>query len=391
MKNRKTLIIGKQTLNLTLGSLASLEEAEKTLPYRGPILNRANSRLINKIKKRRKIVAQNSSTMQNPGGSKRFKLHSDRCDGDRKTHRYKTSLVSKKSVNLKDKKIVSRLASLSQFGQLSHLMRAKLKSVNERCGNTNLCDIYYETDCSDKDYVQILEEFETYSVMVLEHNFGEEDLFDYDSELIRLIRKSIKSVNKEARIKLVQTQTQKFGRFDLAGKYLSVKKILRLLEKAPKVMPESINDLKFYHYLSSPTMSALLAHLYELSEGTVLTASNKTSAEYVFEFVYRNMKFFKIPFELLEKMVQLHFHYESTKRDSFRRSLKTGIYEGAESQFPGESVKGTFKEFTETRFYGEWVDKKMYHGAIFYRNGDVYKGLFSILYCESQHLLSPNS
>jgi hypothetical protein len=319
----------------------------------------------------------NGSTIQNPGVSKNFPLQNRRPSEDRKASRYRTSLVTKKSKTSKaGPNRVSQLSRLSQYSQLTQGLRKKLKTVINRPEACNICDLFLANEELTSEFTSIVQELETYTVMKIEHYYGEENLFKFDKNLIESIQKSVKQVGKEINEKLKDATMEKFGKFDLAGKYLSVKKMIKLLSKAQKQKSELINDVKWHYYLGDPLMTALVTHLFDESEDHTLTASNKTSAEFVFKFIYENLRFFNLPIDLLEKMVDFHFELELPKRDRFNRVQKTGIYEGNEPLYPDEIVKATFKTYQDDHFYGEWREKKLYKGAVFSKSGEMYTGSF---------------
>lgn len=271
---------------------------------------------------------------------------------------------------------MSQLASVSQYSQLTQGLRKKLKTVINRPETSNICDLYLASQDEPSDLTATAEELETFVMMKIEHYYGEEDLFAFDAQKVEAIQKSIKMVGKEIVGKLNEVMSEEFGKFDLAGKYLSVKKIMKLLLKAPKQKPELVDDVKWHYYLGDPLMTALVTHLFDESEDQKLTASNKTSADFVFKFVFEHLRFFRMPIDLLEKMVDFHFELEMPKRDRFHRVQKTGIYEGHEPLFADEVVKATFKSYQDDHYYGEWAEKKLMRGALFTKKGEMYSGTF---------------
>ena len=155
---------------------------------------------------------------------------------------------------------------------------------------------------------------------------------------------------------------------------MSVKKIFDTIESTPKASSLLIQEAKLFHFLGTPIVAALIVHLFKLSDDVILTTSNKKSAEYVFNFVYRYLRYFMLSSDVMEKIVQLNFEYEMSKRSKFKRTQKKGVYEGNEPIFIDEEVLGTFLSYKGDRYYGEWRDKKIIRGAIFMANGNIYRG-----------------
>jgi hypothetical protein len=212
--------------------------------------------------------------------------------------------------------------------------------------------------------------------MKLEHYYGEEELFRFDAQMVENIQANTKQIHKEIAEKMEEATSEDFGRYDLAGKYLLVKSVLKKLIKARVKGSELVKDVKWHFVLGDPLMTALITHLFDESENHKLTASNKNSAEYVFKFVYQNLRYFKMPVELLEKMVNYHFELQLPKRDRFNRMHKTGVYEGNEPLHSEEVVRATFKSYSGDHFFGSWYEKKIIKGVVFASAGDMYTGCF---------------
>lgn len=366
--NEQNIIKGELTkLSATIGSVDSFT---KTLES----IQKKQDTNTNKKKLPNYSKFVKGSTIKNPGNSMNFPLHSKRCKHDTKAERYRTTLQSKKSPINKNEKYVSDLAGLSQYGQITEALRTKLKGLINKPETANICDLFLMSKFHDDSLTPIVNEFESFSMMQIEHYYGEEQLFKYDPYITKSLLSSLASVDKIVQIKLEESTTDKFSRFDLAGKYLSVRKILETIVNSSKSGSDLIEEAKYFHYLGTPLMAALIAHLYHETEGKTLAASNKTSAEFMCNFVYKYMRFFKISNDLLEKIINLHFDFQMNKKTTFKRTHKRGIYEGNEPSFIDEEVLGTFRSYKGDKMFGLWKDKKIKEGVIFYQNDNIYKG-----------------
>ena len=276
----------------------------------------------------------------------------------------------------KSKQGVSQLARVSQYGRVTRGLRKKLKAAISRPETCNICDLFLQSQEPETELTRIVQEFETFILMKLEHYYGEEDLFKFDKKTVETIQSNIKMIQKQVAEKFTEATSDGFGRYDLAGKYLLVKSILKAVENTRSSGTEMLKDVRWHFVLGDPLFTALVTHLFDESEDQTLTASNKTSAEFVFKFVFKNIRFFQMPNGLLEKMVNFHFELELPKRDQFKRTHKTGIYEGNEPLHPDELVQATFKSYKGDRYFGTWHDKKIRDGVVFSKEGDMYTGTF---------------
>lgn len=117
----------------------------------------------------------------------------------------------------------------------------------------NICKLFLENPNMEQfirdQYIQVLTELESYGMMVFERNLGKVKMFEYDSDLVGGILKSIEDVPGIIQKKIQESKSKKFGKFDLGEKFVLVKKIFEILENSNQQQDMVLEQVKSHYFL----------------------------------------------------------------------------------------------------------------------------------------------
>jgi hypothetical protein len=268
------------------------------------------------------------------------------------------------------------MSSLGINPQIAQALRDKLKWIIKTPIAENIYDIYKASKKCDKALLPIAEEFKNYVMQVFSHYYEEEELFEYESEIIGEIRKAISSVHPEIPKKIKEIKTEEFKKSDLQAKFMLFKKVLKLLSEIKPSKSKIVAKLVIFHFLRNPVITELTQEIFNKSKDEELVASTKNNAEYVYEYIYRNIENFALPVSFIKKFIKFYFNYQIKKNKIFKRMIKGSHFHGNEPNISKEIVKGILTKPNGDIYYSEWQNKKMISGFLFLKKGDIYKGGF---------------
>lgn len=307
-------------------------------------------------------------------GKKLITLHSIGCNH---FHKKKCQKVKKKKRKIPfNERKVSMMASFKLPPKVANALRAKLKSFILESKVGSIFEIFESSDGCKKQLLPIAEEFNKFVKMIITHYYNEEELFEYERDIISEIRKSISGVNKVVSQKIEEISSEEFIKADLQAKFMLLKKILKLLSVTKPSKSKLVSKIILFHFLRNPLITNLVYEVFEKSQNEELVASTKNNAEYVFDFLYKNVEFFSFSTEFVRKFIEFYFEYELKKQKIYTRTVRGNKFRGNEPNTSKDIIKGILEKTNGDIFYTEWNKKEILHGYLFLQKGDFYKGGF---------------
>lgn len=223
-------------------------------------------------------------------------------------------------------------------------------------------------------YIQVLTELESYGMMVFERNLGKVKMFEYDSDLVGGILKSIEDVPGIIQKKIQESKSKKFGKFDLGEKFVLVKKIFEILENSNQQQDMVLEQVKSHYFLGREIISELITHLAQRDGKDSIEPRQAVHRQYVYDFFYKNIKHFRISKTDAMYILDKFFNQLYLKNEVQHWRDREGETIGLKKLYPGETVKVKKVTGKGTYIYGDMAEVGLVYGVIFYKNGDVYAG-----------------
>lgn len=243
---------------------------------------------------------------------------------------------------------------------------------------SNVCQFFldspYIEEYIKRMYWNVLDEFENYVLMLIERSRGKQTLFCASNKSIHKIHKTITNISPLIHKKIEESKTKEFGNFLLGEKYCLVKKIFELIDNSHQCEDQIYEDIKKQYFLGRDIFYLLLTHLYSESTKSKIYKREKPWKDYVWDFYYRNFKYFDIPTEDARNILDLFFGKMYKKSDMSSSSTINGTMLGLKKLYPGETIKVKIEGFAGQIIYGDWTEIGLVYGVVFYPNGDIYTG-----------------
>ena len=216
---------------------------------------------------------------------------------------------------------------------------------NQRRYCPNICEMFLNSSGTPKtvkdQYINVLENLESYAIMILERNYSTEQMFEYDINIINAIRESIETVPVLILKKLEQSKSERFLELDLGEQFTLVKKIFELLDNSQQCQTAVFECVKFQYFLGRDNITQLVTHLVQQREkGVKIKSRHRKDMLYVFDFFYRHVKYFKINRSLIIRLLEVFFNDMYHTNDAVQKRQAAGNYKGLGQLYPGETSKG---------------------------------------------------
>ena len=304
-------------------------------------------------------------------------LHSIRCKRFcSKKHHVEPEIVEVAKTPVRDKR-VSIMAALNFKNRIANALRNKLKLIINQELPRSFVDVLRKSISEKKELVPIVEEFGEHVTMILEHYYGEEELFEYDSDEIRRIRNSINDVKQIMLDRIDRLSTEKFAATDLHGKLMMFRKITDIVLKSKSEDCPIVQDIKMAYFLRGPVIANVIEDLLRLSKKIRLTKTAQTNVEFVFERVYRKLEWFDLSHEAVKNIVTYLFELKMSSRRIVTTDTNECVLKVNLPATPNELVKGSYTTPKGDLYFGEWSRSELISGVWFLKSGEWYKGKFN--------------